>query len=58
MPCTADSHPYVVINEDFVMSEDGILNIKTSLRLSKNSSEKWQTGKLIYLFHTLWLALS
>lgn len=36
MPCTADSHSDVVINEDFVTPEDGILNIKTSLRLREN----------------------
>lgn len=34
MPCTADSHSDVVINEDFVTSEGRILNIKISLRLS------------------------
>lgn len=37
--------------EDFVTSEDSILNIKNfSQTLSENSLEKCQTGKLIYLF--------
>lgn len=46
------------LTEDFVTYEDGILNIKTSLRLSVEIHQKNAKWKLIYLFHTLWLALS
>lgn len=51
--------PMLWLMEDFVTSEDSILNIKNfSQTLSENSSEKCQTEKLIYLLHTLWLAWS